>query len=146
MAYNNDSGEIKEIERQLNSYDMLKDIDMKKLIDEKDGFAYIIADNSKNLKTNQLRKFFGAIRKMEGKEKWELIEPDFYLLKPRIAVGVARGHVPRPFYNVIMTTMRKVDVGSDEEKIENFKIFVEFFEAIVAYHKFRHEKKNNRSY
>ncbi len=141
MAYkndrrNSDNGEIKEIERQLNSYDMLKDIDMKKLIDEKDGFAYIIADNSKNLKTNQLRKFFGAIRKMEGKEKWDLIEPDFYLLKPRMAVGVGRNHVPPQFYNVIMAMMRKVDVGSDEEKVENFKVFVEFFEAIVAYHKF----------
>ena len=61
MAYkndrrNSDNGEIKEIERQLNSYDMLKDIDMKKLIDEKDGFAYIIADNSKNCKET----FYGS--------------------------------------------------------------------------------------
>ncbi len=135
------NGNINDIIKKLDNYTMLKEIDVKDLIDETNGFAYIIAENSSKLKTSQLRKFFGAIRKMETKNSWELIEPEFYLLKPRIAVGVGRNHVPRPFYNVIMKMMEKVDVGSDEEKIENFKVFVDFFEAIVAYHKFRYGEK-----
>ena len=40
-----------------------------------------------------------------------------------------------------MAVMRKVDVGSDDEKLENFKIFIQFFESIVAYHKFYHGDK-----
>ncbi len=138
---NNNNEGINRIMKELDNYTMLKEIDIKDLIDEENGFAYIIAKNSSKLKTSQLRKFFGAIRKMEIKNSWNLIEPEFYLLKPRIAVGVGRNHVPRPFYYVIMKMMKKIDVGSDEEKIENFKVFVDFFEAIVAYHKFMYGEK-----
>lgn len=135
---NNSDMEIKEVISQIGSFNQLKDIEMKKLVDDKNGFAYNIAKYSKNenIKTNQLRKFFGAIRKMESEESWEKIEPEFYLLKPRMAVGVGRNTIKKPFYNVIVAAMNKVNVGSDEDKLENFKIFVEFFEAIVAYHKF----------
>ena len=42
---------------------------------------------------------------------------------------------------VYPATMKKVDVGNEEDKIKNFKIFVQFFESIVAYHKFYGSKK-----
>ena len=135
---NRNNSEINEVIKKIDSYDKLTDIEIKDLVDKDTGFAYKVAEFSKNnnLKTNQLRKFFGAIRKMEGKNSWDEIEPEFYLLKPRMAVGVGRNHIPKEFYNVIMTAMNKVNVGSEEEKLDNFKVFVEFFEAIVAYHKF----------
>ena len=44
--------------------------------------------------------------------------------------------MPKPFYKLIMTCMEKVDIGSEEEKMENLKVFIEFFESIVAYHKY----------
>lgn len=115
---------------------MLKDISSKDLLDFETGYAYGVADNSRRLNTTQLRKFFGVLRKMDQKDKWSEIESEFYLLKPRMAVSVGRGHVPKPFYEVMMVTMSKVDVGSEDEKMDNFKKFVEFFEAIVAYHKY----------
>ena len=37
---------------------------------------------------------------------------------------------------LLMPAMNKVKVGTSDEKLENFKVFVEFFEAIVAYHKY----------
>ena len=64
------------------------------------------------------------------------MEPQFYLLKPRMAASTGRGKIPKEFFNVISVAMDKVAVGDDEENLENFKLFVEFFEAIVAYHKF----------
>lgn len=135
---NNSNNEINEVINKIGKYSQLKDIKMQDLVDDKNGFAYKVAEYSKseNIKTNQLRKFFGAIRKMEGENSWEKIEPKFYLLKPRMAVGVGRKTIKKPFYNVIVAAMNKVNVGSDEDKLENFKVFVDFFEAIVAYHKF----------
>lgn len=133
---NNSSNEINEVIQEINKLKKLSDVDIKDLLDEKTGYAYKVAQASRNLKTNQLRKFFGAIRKMESKNNWEDIEPEFYLLKPRMAVGVGRKLVPKGFYNVIIAAMSKVDVGNEDEKLANFKVFVEFFESIVAYHKF----------
>lgn len=135
---NNNSNEINEVITEIKKYKQLKDINMKDLVDKDTGFAFKIAkfSKSKKMKTNQLRKFFGALRKIEGKTSWEEIEPQFYLLKPRMAASTGRGKIPKEFFNVISVTMDKVAVGDGDENIENFKIFVEFFEAIVAYHKF----------
>ena len=77
-----------------------------------------------------------GFRKIEQKNSWDEIESEFYLLKPRMAVSVGRKKMPKPFYKLIMTCMEKVDIGSEEEKMENLKVFIEFFESIVAYHKY----------
>lgn len=132
---NNDSGEIKEIINEINQVKMLSDISAKEYADE-NGYADKIAKNSKDLKTTQLRKFFGAVKLIEQKETWDEIEVDFYLLKPQIAVAKGRKLIPQNFYKIMMALMRKVDVGSEEEKMKNFDTFVKFFESIVAYHKF----------
>lgn len=131
---------IKDVIAKINGYEKLADMPTKAFADE-GGYADIVAKDSRRLNTNQLRKFFGAVRLMEQKETWEEIEPEFYLLKPRLAVSAGRRNIPRDFYNLMMATMRKVDVGSDEDKLKGFKKFVEFFEAIVAYHKFYEETR-----
>lgn len=137
---NNDSGEIKEIINEINQVKMLSDISAKQYADE-NGYADIIAKNSKKLKTTQLRKFFGAVKLIEQKESWDEIEVDFYLLKPQFAVAKGRKLIPSNFYKIMMALMRKVDVGSEEEKMKNFDTFVNFFESIVAYHKFHYPKE-----
>ena len=129
---------INEIISKINSLEKLGDMSVKDFADV-DGYADIVAKNSKELETNQLRKFFGAVRLMEQKETWEEIEPEFYLLKPRLAVSAGRRNIPKPFYKLVMATMSKVDIGNEEEKMKNFKTFVEFFESIVAYHKYHEE-------
>lgn len=132
---------INEIISKINSLEKLGDMSVKDFADV-DGYADIVAKNSRQLKTNQLRKFFGAVRLMEQKETWEEIEPEFYLLKPRLAVSAGRRNIPKPFYKLVMATMSKVDIGNEEEKMKNFKTFVEFFESIVAYHKYHEEMKD----
>jgi CRISPR-associated protein Csm2 len=133
--------DINSVTNTIKSCKTLSEIPDKDFLDFETGHAYIVAKESKNLKTTQLRKFFGALKKMEQKDTWAEIETDFYLLKPRMAVASGRGNVPKPFLNVVMAAMSKVDnVESDEEKMVNFDKFVKFFEAIVAYHKYLYPK------
>lgn len=144
--------DINDVIQKINACNNLSEIPAKDFLDAETGYAHIVAKESikSKLNTTQLRKFFAALKKMEQKETWDEIETEFYLLKPRMAVSVGRGHVPREFYNVILAAMSKVDnVEEDESKMKNFDIFVKFFEAIVAYHKYEEEiakqdKRNQR--
>jgi CRISPR-associated protein Csm2 len=87
-------------------------------------------NNRVTLSTNQLRKFFGEVKRqqMHGYDP-----TNFILLKPKLAyaVGRAKGNDPkiRDFYKVICDAIDKVN----NEK--QFKNFIQIFEAIVAYHK-----------
>ena len=81
------------------------------------------------LTTNQLRKFFGEIKRQQlrGYDKSE-----FVLLKPKLAYAVGRDTNKTKiddFYRVISSAM---DYVTDERQFNNF---VSIFEAIVAYHK-----------
>lgn len=129
--------EINNIVREINSCEMLNKMDMKELVNE-NGIAYKVAGYAVdiNLKANQLRNFFGFVKKMERRNSWDKIESEFYLLKPRMAVKVGRNDISEGFYKVITAAMDKVDVGNEQEKLDNFKRFIEFFESIVAYHKY----------
>lgn len=140
--------DINDVINKINACGTLSEINAKDFLDDETGYAHIVAKNSKKLNTTQLRKFFAALKKMEQKESWDEIETEFYLLKPRMAVAVGRENVPRPFYNVVLAAMSKVDnVDDDETKMKNFDIFVKFFEAIVAYHKYEElvAKQNRRN-
>ena len=135
---------INDVIGKINACQTLSEIPAKDFLDAETGYAHIIAKNSINLNTTQLRKFFAALKKLEQKDAWDEIETEFYLLKPRMAVSVGRKNLPKPFYNVILAAMAKVDNVADEEvKMKNFDVFVKFFEAIVAYHKY--EEKVSRA-
>jgi len=127
---------FEDVKKEISALDKLSDLEVKKYADT-GGYADVIARANKNLKTTQLRKFFSAIRSMEKKaDSWKNIEADFYLLKPQLANASGRGLIPKGFYEVMKKMMDKVDRGDDDEKIENFRVFVRFLESIVAYHKF----------
>lgn len=88
------------------------------------------------LTTNQLRKFFGEVKRqqMKGYNK-----SDFVLLKPKLAYAVGRAQKNGKiidFYNIIADAIDKVHDDN------TFKNFIKVFEAIVAYHKAAEEKKN----
>ncbi len=98
-----------------------------------------LAHKLRNMKTTQLRRFFGAVKEIESNlngKNWEDVEADFYLLKPKLAYAKGRKLIPAEFHEVVKTSMNKVDVGNNQDKIANYKMFVRFLESIVAYHKF----------
>lgn len=135
----NNNVNFKDVVGRLKNINQLSDLSIKEIADE-NGYADKVAKGSKKLKTNQLRKFFNVVKLIEQKTSWDEIEPEFYLLKPKLAVAVGRKVVPEPFYDFMMKMMSKVDVGSEEDKLKNFKVFVDFFESIVAYHKYHYSK------
>lgn len=87
---------------------------------------------SNKLTTNQLRRFFGEVKRQQMRE---YNQSDFTLLKPKLAYALARARQKdkmtkmKMFFDVITTMMSAVN---DER---TFKNFIKVFEALVAYHK-----------
>ena len=107
-----------------------------------DKIAYQFSKNGKRINPNQLRRFYGEIKNIGNKRNWEDAKLDFYMLKPRMLISVARKSdnqklLPSEFYELIKTLMNKVKVENDEDaSFKNLKIFVEFYESVVGFHKF----------
>lgn len=132
--------EIKEIIQKIGDLQNLSQLDEKDIAKE-GGYAERVAEGVQNLKTTQLRKFFSEIKanERELKEKgWGGIKADFYLMRPNLAYAKARGLVPDHFFKLVDACMKQVDKGDENQKKENYKRFVQFLEAIVAYHKYHH--------
>ena len=110
------------------------------------GFADVIAkeagaESTKHkLKSNQLRKFFSAVRLLDQKEEWVDIKPGFYLLRPQLAYAKGRDKIPENFFDVMVEFMKKVPSEDDSQSMENFNTFVSIFESIVAYFKYHYSK------
>ena len=138
--------EIDKIIQKIGNLQNLSQLDEKEIAKE-GGYAEQIAKEVRELKklkkgelkTTQLRKFFSEIKANERvlKEKgWNGIKADFYLMRPNLAYAKARNLVPDKFFKLMDVCMKQVDKGDDNQKKENYKRFVHFLEAIVAYHKF----------
>ncbi len=104
-------------------------------IDWAEGFGKHLASerNGKRgteLTTNQLRKFFGAVKRQQTKG---YDANDFAFLRPQLAYSVAKAKNKEgkihDFFHVMSGAMEKV---ASEQR---FKNFIKIFEAIVAYHK-----------
>lgn len=104
----------------------------KDLIEYKNGKPVFRA----NLSTNQLRKFFGEMKRIQAQDfdiegRWLTT---FKMLKPKLAYAVGRERNKNPkiydFYVELQTGINAV------EKKEHFHSFVQIVEAIVAYHKY----------
>lgn len=95
-----------------------------------------------DIKTNQIRNVFGAIKRVEmewtkekKKEKPDFprIEREIELLKPRLAYAARHDEV-KPLKKVLDKAIDGVKNSNDEQVA--FKNFLRFVESIVAYHKF----------
>ena len=125
MEYNKTSIKEEWLEGNLNH----------EFIDWAEGFGKHLAQkrNGKNgteLTTNQLRKFFGAVKRQQTKG-YDATE--FAFLRPQLAYSVAKaknreGKI-HDFFHVMAGAMERVT------NKERFKNFIKIFEAIVAYHK-----------
>lgn len=128
---------INDIVNKINGVKNLSDIKIDDLVDV-DGMAYKVAGYAvdEGMKNAQLRSFFEAIKKLQRNKDWKDIKPEFILLKPRMAVRVGRNKVKEGFFKVIVAAMDKIEAENEEDTLKNFNVFVEFFEAIIAYHKY----------
>lgn len=98
------------------------------------------------LTTSQIRNFFGAVRKIQmdwpsadGGGSGVALAPRagraqraFLLLKPKLAYAAARERRRGVEFLKDVLTQAIGDVGADRTRFENF---VDFFEAILAYHR-----------
>jgi CRISPR-associated protein Csm2 len=84
---------------------------------------------SGHLTTSQIRNIYGSVKQMEMRG---FNAGEFVLLKPKLAYAAARANTDgaRELKNVL--TWAIDEVGDDETR---FAHFVDFFEAILAYHK-----------
>ncbi len=85
---------------------------------------------AKGLTTSQIRNIYSAVKKMQM--KGELDTHKLLMLKPKLAYAAKRHGGGVNTLKDVLT--QAIDlVGSDSKK---FNRFVDFFEAILAYHKF----------
>ncbi|MFZ4848381.1 MAG: type III-A CRISPR-associated protein Csm2 [Caldilinea sp.] len=96
------------------------------------------------LTTSQIRSLFGEVRKIEAQWNMENAQQKqkalrrFTLLKPKMAYQAKRsqGGAVRELVDVLDPAVDLVVSEKDEKTREdNFRNFVNFFEAILAYHK-----------
>ncbi len=84
---------------------------------------------ARNLTTSQIRNIYGAVKKMQM--KGELDTHKLLMLKPKLAYAAKRHGGGVGTLKDVLT--QAIDlVGNDSTK---FNRFVDFFEAILAYHK-----------
>jgi len=92
---------------------------------------------NKNLKTNQIRRFLDAVKRinaelaqMEQRESnFSTIQDKVLLLKPQLAYVSGRKSDAKPLYKVMDAAIDRVFCEEDFERL------VQLIESIVAYHK-----------
>ena len=95
------------------------------------------------LTTSQIRALFGEVRQIEG--QWSIDDASrdkarrrLILFKPKMAYRARKEHgrAVQELVGVLDPALQEVVQEKDVKKQdENFKRFVEFFEAILAFHK-----------
>ena len=83
--------------------------------------------NSSRLKTAQIRKVYGAVKKIQVSEEFR--RNDLIMLKPKLAYAAARNPAVTDLKDALTQAIDKVNSP------ERFKNFVDFFEATLAYHR-----------
>lgn len=96
---------------------------------------------NQGLSTAQIRALFGEVRQIEA--EWSIEQQRdrarrrLVLLKPKMAYRARRerGRAVEALVNVLDPALDLVVKAPPEKQDAHFKHFVEFFEAILAYHK-----------
>lgn len=86
----------------------------------------------KKLSTSQIRNVFGEVKRLQMKGFNEQASRELILLKPKLAYQAGR-HNETKVPELADVLSKAIDrVGSNQERFEHF---VDFFEAILAYHR-----------
>jgi CRISPR-associated protein Csm2 len=136
-----------QIIKTINEYSGLKDYPIRTLVEQTEKFGSYL--KQQRLETNQVRKFLDAVNRLkvkiaqdedetiklattdEEREKirFEKIEPDIVLLKPKLAYAAARQKAAKPLSEVMSVAIDRV------YSTEDFNRLVQLIESIIAYHK-----------
>lgn len=112
----------------------------KNAVDFAENFGKEIA---KKFTTSQIRNFFGEVRRIEMKGIKDE-KTAFLLLRPKLSYAVKRidNEGAKKFKWVILKAHEVVMEAEDKpaEFAKRFKNFVDFLEAVLAYHKVYDEK------
>lgn len=124
------NSEINTIVSAINQLKHFADLSVDDLVDYADKLGRFLSQN--NLKTNQIRKFFDAVKKIESESncKKQLNTFSVKLLKPKLAYAAGRQKEVKPLMAVLDPCINKVNT------LEDFNKFARFVESIVAYHKY----------
>ncbi len=115
--------------------------DLKKIITDPGGAETLVrcAESigkalARQLTTNQIRAIFGEVRRIEGEWKTnsQRASRNLILLKPKMAYR-AKKERGRGVDDLVSVLSPAIDYV--QGKGDNFTRFVDFFEAILAYHK-----------
>ncbi len=83
---------------------------------------------ARNLKTAQIRKVYGAVKKIQMSDVFR--RNDLIMLKPKLAYAAARNNEVIDLKDALTQAIDRV--GDNPQR---FKNFVDFFEATLAYHR-----------
>lgn len=131
---------IKEITEHLTSK-TFAEIDVDLFAPEGKWASQIAEYLGNKMKVNQLRKVFGELKNIElalkrqgKKDSDDFNDPRLSLLIPQLAYAKARKLIREDFYELM-----KVVIGDKKttkiKKAGDYRRFVDFMTAIVAYHK-----------
>ena len=87
----------------------------------------------RGLKTSQIRKVYGAVKKIQMSTEFDRNE--LVMLKPKLAYAAARNKAVTDLKDALTQAIDKVIDQVDDKQKKFFKNFVDFFEATLAYHK-----------
>lgn len=118
------------------------------LVNAADSFGRGLA--RQRLTKTQIRNVFGEVRKIEA--NWAQPGANsranfrrLLLLKPRMVYQAKREQATEPLMDVLGKAIDRVAQANDEnEQHKRFKYFVEFFEAILAYHTAQEEEQKQQ--
>ena len=111
----------------------------KLLVERADAFGKHLASKEINLSTNQIRAIFGEVKRIQA--QWDINQSKAFrqliLLQPKMAYRKRkeRGRGVKELVAVLDPALEEVIDSSDQNRTPNFQRFVEFFEAILAYHR-----------
>jgi CRISPR-associated protein Csm2 len=141
-------GEVRENRRQPRDYRLSEDAPCreivtsespqaaKKLVEWSEHLGEFLA--RRGLTTSQIRKVFGEVRRlwMEAQKGWtDVLTRKVHLLIPKLEYAARKEVAVKALRVVLVRSIREVLEGENHDEIrKRFERFVEFFEAILAYH------------
>ena len=119
-----------QIKKRINSLADLSSYGAKDLVKDAERLAKSIGD----LKTAQIRNIYGTVKGLEMDFKGGAFNLDrVILLRPKLAYAANKKREVSPLQEVLDACIGKIREGDEGKK--DFERFVNFFEAILAYHR-----------